>query len=528
MENLENLIKEFTTKCRTESKINEELLNKFLIEEDIKDLSDREKNYILASSKEIHFKRKLLRGSSDILSKISEQLIGEGKLSSRFLEQFTDIIRTGLFEFIGEITGQFTEDLVTTEKVTFQTDPRFPSKIYSDFSKIRYKIHEEVEKFLLNESSEELFESYIKLSNTEKEELRKSLVSNIVDWIQKRLRYITDWVRDLNFADLPQTEYDLVLHRALTDQTFSLRDNVNNIFTINFIDLDIQKEDFDSILSEHFEDKKASIKNTVNMYFGNRGFEDSLKDKAVKYILGQYRETFLYQLDKLNRTKGTTIREVRKEIFNKRLPSSEKITPKIFANEEDFVSSIESSIMRLKKCPSINFYDDYSKDNLLGLIKSALVTLERHITVPKFIEGLKNDINYNNLVSLVDGKRSGIITTKGGVMAFKLISRQLRDLSRVTIFLYVDENTEELRAFVPIKGNVLDDEKKALGQLEDESYEEGSSRSIKFIDENYKEQFDKILPRYNKKDLEKFFLRNAYILDCNESICLDEFEQSYK
>lgn len=123
---------------------------------------------------------------------------------------------------------------------------------------------------------------------------------------------------------------------------------------------------------------------------------------------------------------------------------------------------------------------------------------------------------------------SEIITTKDGLYALKLVTANVNHRNSSVVYIYIDANTNELRAFIPTKGNVLDENNFILGEREGKNLREEIKRTLEYVENNYKEQIDKVLKNYDKEGLIEFLTDNLYIFNYNEEICLEEFENSYK
>lgn len=506
MEHLEKLIKEFTEN-HNKDEITVESLNEFLMKKEVENLSNLEKNYILKSFELMAIKLNVAYSYTDIVNKVSEQLIGENKLSRRLLKDYVKEIRE-IFHALSDSIGHLDED-----EVEVPIGP-LPDCQYIDFQPINlnYRVYAEVKDFVSNEAQE----LTSKLSKIEKSNLMLSVVSQINKWIFKRLSFLKEDVEELITDNKPISLEDRLIQKVFKSNFKFIGDTVRHIF-IKHMDEDLTESEFEPILSEALKKVNPKINVDVRNFIELHDLGEQVnEEKVTNKILTEYRKRAFSELNKFYKDKGMTIKEIRKEIFEKRSYSPKKTNPKKFTSAEEFEKALKDEANKISGLTLDK--NNLDKDPAAQIMILLSVSKGK---VSSIIRGLTEDMR----ISPFSGK---IITTEDGLHVLKLVTTRVYYRNSSIVYIYIDADTNELRAFIPTKGNVLDENNIILGEREDKNFKEERKRTSEYVEKNYKEQIDKVLKEYDREGLIEFLTDNLYIFNYNEEICLKEFENSYK
>lgn len=506
MEHLEKLIKEFTENYNKDE-ITVESLNEFLMKKKVENLSNLEKNYILKSSELMAIKSNVTYSYTEAVNNVSEQLIGENKLSGRLLKQYKKEIQE-IFHSLYDTIGHLDED-----KVEIQTGP-YPLYIDLHPINLNYKVHKEVSEFISNEAPE----LTSRLSKIEKSSLIISVTSQINKWISKRLSFLKEDIEELITDNIPTNLEDRIKQKVLRSNFKFIGNTVKYIFIKHMYE-DLTESELESILSEALKKVNPRLNADIMDFIELHDLEGQVnKEEVTNKILAEYQKRAFSELIKFYKDKGTTIKEIRKEIFEKRSYSPEKTNPKKFTSAYEFEKALKDEA---NKNPGLALdKENLNKTSVLQIMISLSVFKSKGSdTIKRLTEDLR---------ILPISASSEIITTKDGLYVFKLVTANVNHRNSSVVYIYIDSDTNELRAFIPTKGNVLDENNFILGEREGKNLREERKRTSEYVEKNYKEQIDKVLKNYDREGLIEFLTDNLYIFNYNEEICLKEFENSYK
>lgn len=349
---LEKLVEEFVEKVKENETIQESDLGEFLVDKEICEMSEIERNYILRSAQAITYKDRYDKSSTStnkyITQKCIDTVIGEHKLSGRYEKQ----CQYGLERHIKEETSSllryirdsYARDLKFNRRGIDQMhfNPFCPTMIDDRFmfgnknlALIPFELRESIPHIItsnLDENND--LKVFDNLSQEEKESVYQTVEKELRKTVYDRLRNFK-----VEFSNKSNVVTEGIEHVYSTVES-EMDKVIKDIFVKYIMDKDIQSIPAESDIKnleetwlkkalkkiEHKADNFNSVFNLSTNKLEKRKTEKELNE-IVEEVFSKYKETFPERFREFLMSTGTTINKVRKEIIQKRGINPQKISP---------------------------------------------------------------------------------------------------------------------------------------------------------------------------------------------------------
>ena len=542
---LEKLVEEFVEKVKENETIQESDLGEFLVDKEICEMSEIERNYILRSAQAITYKDRYDKSSTStnkyITQKCIDTVIGEHKLSGRYEKQ----CQYGLERYIKEETSSllryirdsYARELKFNRRGIDQMhfNPFCPTMIDDRFmfgnknlALIPFELRESIPHIITSNLDEN---NDLKVFNNLSQEEKKSVYQTVEKELRKT---VYDRLRNfkVEFSNKSNVVTEGIEHVYSTVES-EMDKEIKNIFIEHLIDKDIQSIPESEIkdLKETWLDKALKkieyeadkFNNVFNLSTNelDKGKTEEEFNEIVEEVFSKYKKTFPEKFDKFLMSTGTTINKVRTEIIQKRGINPQKISPTKCTPEElntlfkDIVKKYEKSKKHGRTESEIN---EYEMIYLVGLYTTYFGF--KRDKLPNNIKNYRLDFNIikNNSYK---GENIKVLTTDQGVSLYAITYQKIYEekVTKHIKFVYIERKTKQLRVFTPLKGNFVDLKKmKAF-----------NSDSLDYIRKTYPEQAKELFKDMDEYEMEKYYNKNLIdIFKYNEKICLEEFESACK
>jgi len=534
---LEKLVEEFVEKVKENETIQESDLGEFLVDKEICEMSEIERNYILRSAQAITYKDRYDKSSTStnkyITQKCIDTVIGEHKLSGRYEKQ----CQYGLERYIKEEIYsllRYIRDSSTFNRGGMHFSPFCPTMIdgfmfgNNDMKLFPFKLRESIPQIITsnldNDSDLTVFDN---LSQEEKKSVYRAVEKELRKTVYDRLRNFK-----VEFSNKSNVVTEGIEHVYSTVES-EMDKEIKNIFIEHLIDKDIQSIPESEIkdLKETWLDKALKkieyeadkFNNVFNLSTNelDKGKTEEEFNEIVEEVFSKYKKTFPEKFDKFLMSTGTTINKVRTEIIQKRGINPQKISPTKCTPEElntlfkDIVKKYEKSKKHGRTESEIN---EYEMIYLVGLYTTYFGF--KRDKLPDNIKNYRLDFNIikNNSYK---GENIKVLTTDQGVSLYAITYQKIYEekVTKHVKFVYIENKTGQLRVFTPLKGNFVDlDKMKAF-----------NSDSLDYIRKTYPEQAKELFKDMDEYEMEKYYNKNLIdIFKYNEKVCLEEFESACK
>lgn len=545
---LEKLVEEFVEKVKENETIQESDLGEFLVDKEICEMSEIERNYILRSAQAITYKDRYDKSSTStrdyITQKCIDTVIGEHKLSGRYEKQCQDALERCIQEAIRPIMGYIKNSSTRDPKFNRRRmaqiyfGPHFPINIdIPMFGNEGFLIPFELKESIPNTITSNLDKNndlnvFKNLSHEDKESVYYAVEKELRKTVCDRLRNVK--VEFSNLNDKSNVVTEGIEHVYFTVES-GIEKVIKNIFVKHIMDKDIQsipesdikdlKETWLNKALKRIEYEADKFNNVYDLSANklDKGKTDKEFKEIVKDVFSKYKKTFPERFDKFLMSTGTTINKVRKEIIQKRSINTQKISPTKCTPEEleTLFRNIIKKYEKSRKNPNRtdSYIDESEIMNLVGLYTTYFGNKKN-----KFPEDIKNYQSDFNIIKNNSYKDENIkvFTTDNGVSFYAITYLNEENEEKVTKhvkFVYIEDKTKQLRVFTPLKGNFVDLDK----------MEAFSSDSLDYIRKTYSKQAKELFKDMDERAIEEYY--NENILDLfkyNEKVCLEEFESACK
>lgn len=530
---LEKLVEEFVEKVKENETIQESDLGEFLVDKEICEMSEIERNYILRSAQAITYKDRYDKSSTStnkyITQKCIDTVIGEHKLSGRYEKQ----CQYGLERYIKEEIYsllRYIRDSSTFNRGGMHFSPFCHTMIdgfmfgNNDMKLFPFKLRESIPQIITsnldNDSDLTVFDN---LSQEEKKSVYRAVEKELRKTVYDRLRNFK-----VEFSNKSNVVTEGIEHVYSTVES-EMDKEIKNIFIEHLIDKDIQSIPESEIkdLKETWLDKALKkieyeadkFNNVFNLSTNelDKGKTEEEFNEIVEEVFSKYKKTFPEKFDKFLMSTGTTINKVRTEIIQKRGINPQKISPTKCTPEElntlfkDIVKKYEKSKKHGRTESEIN---EYEMIYLVGLYTTYFGF--KRDKLPDNIKNYRLDFNIikNNSYK---GENIKVLTTDQGVSLYAITYQKIYEekVTKHIKFVYIERKTKQLRVFTPLKGNFVDLKKmKAF-----------NSDSLDYIRKTYPEQAKELFKDMDEYEMEKYYNKNLLdLFKYNEKVCLEEFE----
>lgn len=521
---LEKLVEEFVEKVKENETIQESDLGEFLVDKEICEMSEIERNYILRSAQAITYKDRYDKSSTStnkyITQKCIDTVIGEHKLSGRYEKQ----CQYGLERYIKEETSSllryirdsYARELKFNRRGIDQMhfNPFCPTMIDDRFmfgnknlALIPFELRESIPHIITSNLDEN---NDLKVFNNLSQEEKKSVYQTVEKELRKT---VYDRLRNfkVEFSNKSNVVTEGIEHVYSTVES-EMDKEIKNIFIEHLIDKDIQSIPESEIkdLKETWLDKALKkieyeadkFNNVFNLSTNelDKGKTEEEFNEIVEEVFSKYKKTFPEKFDKFLMSTGTTINKVRTEIIQKRGINPQKISPTKCTPEElntlfkDIVKKYEKSKKHGRTESEIN---EYEMIYLVGLYTTYFGF--KRDKLPNNIKNYRLDFNIikNNSYK---GENIKVLTTDQGVSLYAITYQKIYEekVTKHIKFVYIERKTKQLRVFTPLKGNFVDLKKmKAF-----------NSDSLDYIRKTYPEQAKELFKDMDEYEMEKYYNKN--------------------
>lgn len=313
-----------------------------------------------------------------------------------------------------------------------------------------------------------------------------------------------------------------------TNCSFDKEYKIKDLFVNYILDRDLipTKEELNSILEKEIFSKILNrIRHEAEVFTIE-------KNKIIEETFSMYKEKFTKEFNNLVDEKALIINKVRKEIIQIRNANPQKISPKKCTIDEFEILS-KNFIKKYERTRKIGWADaEIDAFSTIDLVDRYVDFLGlEDVKVPDFVENFKKDQNLIKCYSFLRREKIKAMTTSSGVTfyAVEYYNSPFDDeqFAKVIKFIYIDDITEELRVFTPLKGNFIN-----LYRMEVLNYNINNASqlkdSINYLVNSYPEQIKSLFGDINREELEEKFKKYLYLFEYNKKVCLDEFEQASK
>lgn len=540
---LEKLVEEFVEKVKENETIQESDLGEFLVDKEICEMSEIERNYILRSAQAITYKDRYDKSSTStnkyITQKCIDTVIGEHKLSGRYEKQ----CQYGLERYIKEETSSllryirdsYARELKFNRRGIDQIhfNPFCPTMIDDRFmfgnknlALIPFELRESIPHIItsnLDENND--LKVFNNLSQEEKESVYQTVEKELRKTVYDRLRNFK-----VEFSNKSNVVTEGIEHVYSTVES-EMDKVIKDIFIKYIMDKDIQSIPESDIKNleetwlkkalkkiEHKADNFNSVFNLSTNKLEKRKTEKELNE-IVEEVFSKYKETFPERFREFLMSTGTTINKVRKEIIQKRGINPQKISP-IKCTPDELNTLFKNIVKKYEKSKkhgrTESDIDESEIMNLVGLYTTHFGYKKNKL--PDNIKNYQSDFNIIKDNSYKD-ENIKVLTTDQGVSFYAITYRKEYEVTKHIKFVYIERKTKQLRVFTPLKGNFVDLKK----------MEAFSSDSLDYIRKTYPEQAKELFRDMDEKARIKFYEKNLLdLFKYNEKVCLDEFELACK
>ena len=438
---LEKLVEEFVEKVKENETIQESDLGEFLVDKEICEMSEIERNYILRSAQAITYKDRYDKSSTStnkyITQKCIDTVISEHKLSDRYEKQ----CQYGLERYIKEEIYsllRYIRDSSTFNRGGMHFSPFCPTMIdgfmfgNNDMKLFPFKLRESIPQIITsnldNDSDLTVFDN---LSQEEKKSVYQTVEKELRKTVYDRLRNFK-----VEFSNKSNVVTEGIEHVYSTVES-EMDKEIKNIFIEHLIDKDIQSIPESEIkdLKETWLDKALKkieyeadkFNNVFNLSTNelDKGKTEEEFNEIVEEVFSKYKKTFPEKFDKFLMSTGTTINKVRTEIIQKRGINPQKISPTKCTPEElntlfkDIVKKYEKSKKHGRTESEIN---EYEMIYLVGLYTTYFGF--KRDKLPDNIKNYRLDFNIikNNSYK---GENIKVLTTDQGVSLYAITYQKI-------------------------------------------------------------------------------------------------------
>lgn len=532
---LEKLVEEFVEKVKENETIQESDLGEFLVDKEICEMSEIERNYILRSAQAITYKDRYDKSSTStnkyITQKCIDTVIGEHKLSGRYEKQ----CQYGLERYIKEEIYsllRYIRDSSTFNRGGMHFSPFCPTMIdgfmfgNNDMKLFPFKLRESIPQIItsnLDENND--IKVFNNLSQEEKESVYRTVEKELRKTVYDRLRNFK-----VEFSNKSNVVTEGIEHVYSTVES-EMDKVIKDIFVKYIMDKDIQSIPESDIKNleetwlkkalkkiEHKADNFNSVFNLSTNKLEKRKTEKELNE-IVEEVFSKYKETFPERFREFLMSTGTTINKVRKEIIQKRGINPQKISP-IKCTPEELNTLFKNIVKKYEKSKKHGRTEsDIDESEIMNLVELYTTYFGyKKNKLPDNIKNYQSDFNIIKDNSYKD-KNIKVLTTDQGVSFYAITYRKEYEVTKHVKFVYIERKTKQLRVFTPLKGNFVDLKK----------MEAFNSDSLDYIRKTYPEQAKELFRDMDEHARIKFYEKNLLdLFKYNEKVCLEEFELACK